>query len=111
MMTELITPSELTEIEEAAAKHGVLLRLPVKEYADGLPKYGFWHADAQAWVFVIDWDWRKRRIRFHKRFIETLRQNGILASVEKGGGKNCSVEERDFAQALQLCTVGLTQPK
>ena len=109
-MRELVTPSELAGIEKAAAKHGLRLRLTVKEYADGFKKYHFDHPEHRLWIFVLDRSRGKRRICFEKRFIEVLRQNSILADVEKGGGKNGLVEEKDFEKALRVCTVGLTQP-
>jgi hypothetical protein len=111
MMTELITAGELAAIKEAAAKYGLLLRHSTKEYADGHRKYHFDHPEHNLWICVIDSDWRKRRIRFQKRFIEKLQQNGLLASEENGAGENCSVEERDFDSALRLCTASLTQPR
>jgi hypothetical protein len=111
MLTELITPGDLARIETAAAKYGLRLRPSTKKYADGHPKYHFDHAEQELWIFVIDSDWRKRRIRFHKRFLEKLQQNGLLASEENGAGENCSVEEKDFDDALRLCMVALIQPR
>ena len=111
VVKELITPSELAAIEKSAAKHGLRLVLPVKIYANKQPKYAFEHPEQEGWFFVIDWDWHKRRIRFHKRFIEKLQQAGILASVQRGDyGKHCSVEEGDFERALSVCTVAVTHP-
>jgi hypothetical protein len=110
MMTELITSGALAEIEKAAAKYGLRLRHSTKTYANGHPKYHFDHPEQKIWIFVIDSEWRKHRIRFQRRFIEKLRRNGLLADEETGAGENCSVESKDFDSALRLCTAALTRP-
>jgi hypothetical protein len=110
MMTELITAGELAGIKESAAKYGLRLRHSTKVYANGYPKYHFDHPGHELWIFVIDSEWRKRRIRFQKRFIEKLQRKGLLAAEENGAGENCSVEEKDFDSALRLCTAALSEP-
>jgi diadenosine tetraphosphate (Ap4A) HIT family hydrolase len=105
MPKEQITPGDLERVTETAAKYGLELTGKAEPYEDGHRKYGFCHPDHPLWVFTIDSDWRlRRRIRFQKHFMNTLRHNGILAELETGGEKNCSVREGDLERALQICT-------
>jgi hypothetical protein len=100
-----LSRSELAEIEKAAAAYGIEAR-PFRVTQKG-GNYPFWQTEelrSGYWTFVIDWDWKKRRVRFHRRFVERLLAAGLVVDTERGAGKNCSVEYKYLKAALGLCS-------
>jgi len=100
-----LTETDFADIKRIAAEYQIeaLPFAPTK--AGG--NYGFQHPKQKgtvgAWVFVIDWHWRRRWVRIHRQFIPRLEQANLVVSREAGAGRNCSIRYSDFRQALQLC--------
>lgn len=103
-----MTDADLGSIKRTAAAYG-LGSLPPETPLAG-PVYGFKHPDHEPWVFVLDWHWRKRWIRFHKTFIDRLQAAGLVVHQERGAGRNCSVQAANLTGALEICTAGLSRP-
>jgi hypothetical protein len=98
-----LTETDFAEIKRTAAEYQIeeLQFRPTKKGGN----FPFQHiAQGRPWVFVIDWHWRRRCLRFDKTFIARLQKAGLVfGSPENGAGMNCSVRYEDFTKALQLC--------
>lgn len=103
-----LTDDDLARIKRTAAEYG-LDSLPAGITLKG-PAYGFKHPDHKPWVFVLDWHWRKRWVRFHKSFIDRLKAAGLVVHEERGAGRNCSVEATRLIEALEICMANLSRP-
>lgn len=104
MKNERIGLSDLDfdDIRQIAAEYQVE-EYPYRERKRDGGYYPF-HRRDKTWVFVIDFHWNKRWLRFNKAFIPQLEQAGLVVAKEAGAGRNCSVRYQDFRQALRLCT-------
>jgi hypothetical protein len=105
MKNEIIrlSDTDYAEIKRTAAEYQIE-ELPFRPTKKG-GNFRFRHiAQGRPWVFVIDWDWKRRCIRFDKTFIPRLEEAGLMfGAPEQGGGQNCSVGYKNFPEALRLC--------
>jgi hypothetical protein len=100
-----LSETDFADIKRTATEYQIE-ELPFRETQKG-GNHPFQHiAQGRPWVFVIDWDWKHRRLRFDKTFIPRLSEAGLVVGLpEAGAGENCSVEYKDFTKALHLCVL------
>ena len=95
-----LSETDFAEIRRVAAEFQVE-ELHFRQTKKG-GNYPFQHISrVTPWVFVVDWHWRRRWLRFNKEYILRLDQAGLL--VDREAHRNCSISYKDFTKALQLC--------